>query len=685
MSQLRYPPITPNRPFMLHGGDYNPDQWLDRPDILEEDIRLMKLSNINTVSVGIFAWSTYEPEEGKFNFGWMDQLLDRLHQNGINAILATPSGAKPAWMARKYEEIRRVNKEGRREPQQGRHNHCMTSPVYREKVTIMNTKLAERYGKHPAVAMWHVSNEFGGDCHCPLCKQKFREFLKNRYKTIDALNDAYWSRFWSHSYGSFDEIDALDGSVHALMIDWKRFTTHSMTDFMLHEMKPLRAITPNIPITINMMGFYDGLDYWKMAPHLDLVSWDAYPGWHRGPVHETAAWTAFTHDVYRALKQGKPWLLMECTPSNVNWQGVSPLKRPGVHRLSGLQAVAHGSEGVLYFQFRKGRGSYEKFHGAVVDHAGHENTRTFREVAELGADLAKLKDIVGTTTPAQTALIFDWDNRWAINAEAGPRLEGKDYHKTCFDFYFPLWKRGVACDVIDEGESFDKYKFLIAPMLYMIKPGVGEKLAKFVENGGTLITTYMSGYVNETDLCFLGGFPGGKDSALRKAIGVWAEELDVLNDDEKQKVVMLPGNPLGLSGEYTASQYFEIVHPEGSTAAAEYRTEFFAGTPAVTVNRHGKGQVIHVAARMESKFNDDLIGALVKSTKVVRALDTDLPLGVSAQFRTDGKRKFVFILNFTDQPQQVNLPAGATTLDGKPSGATLQLDAYGGEVLVLPF
>jgi beta-galactosidase len=667
---------------MLHGGDYNPDQWLGRPDILEEDIRLMKLANVNCVSVGIFAWAAYEPHEGQYTFEWMDQVLDRLHKAGVSAILATPSGAKPNWMALKYEEIRRVDRRGQRDPQWHRHNHCYTSPVYREKVAIMNTKLAERYGKHPAVAMWHISNEYGGDCHCPLCKNAFREYLKKKYKTLEALNDAYWSRFWSHTYTDWNQVDALDTSVHGLIIDWKRFVTAQTTDFMLHEMKPLRAITPNIPITINMMGFYDGLDYWRMAPHIDLVSWDAYPGWHKGELYETAAHTAFTHDVYRPMKQGKPWLLMECTPSNVNWQGVSPLKRPGVHRLSGLQAVAHGSDGVLYFQFRKGRGSGEKFHGAIVDHVGHENTRVFKEVSQLGADLAKMKDITGTTTPADVALIFDWDNRWAIQEEQGPRNEGKEYHRTCYEFYLPLWKRGVACDVIDEHQPLDKYKLVIAPMLYMVKGDLGDRLAKFVQNGGTLITTYLSGYVNETDLVLLGGFPGGKESALRKAAGIWAEEIDALNDDEIRKASFKAGNSLGLSGEYSARQYFEILHAEGAQVAAEYTSDFYKDTPAVTVNSYGKGKVIHVAARFEQKFNDDLIASLVKSLKPARAIETDLPAGVSAVFRTDGTTKFVFLMNFTNSPQTVKLPANAKDLDGKQLDASIKLPPYGGEVVL---
>ncbi len=685
MNVQRFAPVLLNTTGLVHGGDYNPDQWLDRPDILAEDIRLMKLAGVTAVSVGIFAWATYEPEEGRFEFKWMDDLLDRLHANGIRAILATPTGAKPNWMAVKYPEIRRVDAKGHRDPQWGRHNHCYTSPVYREKTRILNAKLAERYSNHPAVAMWHISNEYGGECHCDLCKQAFRDFLKVRYGTLTELNNAYWSAFWSHTYTDWTQIGPIDASVHGLVLDWRRFVSHQTCDFMLHEIKPLRAAGTTIPVTINMMGFFDTLDYWKFAPHIDCVTWDAYPGWHNEDTQLTSAWIAFVGDAYRAMKAGKPWLLMESTPSNVNWQDVSPLKRPGVNRLASLLTVAHGSDSVMYFQFRKGRGGMEKFHGAIVDHEGSEHTRVFKEVAALGAELKTFTPIVGTTTPAEVAVIYDWENNWAINASQGPRNVGKAHMATVQSFHEPLWKRGVAVDVIDSEQPLGNYRLVIAPMLYMLKPGVADKLAAFVRRGGTLITTYLTGYVNESDLCFLGGFPGGKHSEFRRAVGVWAEEIDALIDAKKNSIHMAPGNSLGLSGSYEASQYFELIHAETAQAAGTYTSDFYAGRPAVTVNSFGPGRAIHIAARMERRFNEDLLAGLIEKLKLPRAIHTDLPAGVIATYRTDGQRKFVFLLNLTSEPRSVPVPAGHTTLAGTPVPASLDLPSYDVQILVGPW
>lgn len=675
----RFPPITPKRPAMLHGGDYNPEQWLESPEILAEDIRLMKLANVNMVSVGIFSWSMLEPREGQFEFGWMDRLLDTLAKNDIFAALATPSGAKPNWMAFKYPEIRRVEPKGQREHQAGRHNHCYTSPVYREKCTIMNTKLAERYGKHPAVAMWHVSNEYGGDCHCDLCKGAFRKWLQAKYKTLDALNLAYWSRFWSHTFGDWNEVDWLDGSVHGLNIDWKRFVTHQTVDFFRHESAPLRKITPDIPITVNMMGMYEPLNYWKFAPHVDVIAWDSYPRWHCDQdLCFEAGWTAFVHDLNRSIKQ-RPFMLIESTPSITNWATVSPLKRPGMHRVTSLQAIAHGSDSVMYFQWRKSRGSCEKFHGAVVDHVGHENTRVFGEVAELGDDLSKLKEVAGTMPKAHAAVIFDWENRWAFNASAGPRNVEKLIDQTGVEHYLPLWRRGIACDVIDSEQPFDQYKILIAPMLYMIRPGVAERMAKFVESGGTLVMTYCSAIVNETDLCFLGGAPGGKDSPLRKALGIWSEELDALPDSRPQSIVADSANSIGLSGSYTAKHYCDLIHLEGAKALATYANDFYAGRPALTVNNFGKGKAYYVASRNDARFMDDFIGSL--SSGLPRAVDAKLPEGVSAVAREADGARYIFLMNFGESPMKVDLGKDHIDVLNSEKVRTVELKAYDARVL----
>ena len=370
---------------LLHGGDYNPEQWLRYSGILDEDFRLFQLARINAITIGVFSWAALEPEEGRYDFGWMDDIFERAARHDMTVILATPSGGKPNWLAQLYPEIRRVTKAGVRDPQMLRHNHCLTSPVYREKVHGINSRLAERYGKHPSLALWHISNEYGGYCYCPLCVGGFQEWLKAHYGSLDALNEAYWARFWSHTYTAWEQVVPIDESVNGLILDWKRFMTHQCCSFIRNEANPLRGHSPDIPVTTNLMGNFDDYNYWELAREIDIVSWDSYPFWHAtNPAfdeYEQGVVTAFQHDCFRSMKGGKPFLVMETTPSQLNWAPVSPLRRPGIHRLNGLQAIAHGSDSVCYFQLRKSRGSREQWHGSVIDHAGNAGTRVFRDVA----------------------------------------------------------------------------------------------------------------------------------------------------------------------------------------------------------------------------------------------------------------------------------------------------------------
>ena len=654
---MKYNPIIKDFPHFLHGGDYNPEQWMETPEIWDEDMRLMKLANCNSMTVGVFAWSALEPEEGHFEFGWLDTIMDKIADNGGKVILATPSGARPAWMSQKYPEVLQTTEKREMRLHGGRHNHCFTSPIYREKVRIMNTKLAERYKNHPALGMWHISNELRGGCHCKLCEEAFRNWLKERYDNdLDKLNHAWWTAFWSHRYSDWSQIESPsslgESSLHGLTLDWRRFTTYQMIDFVKDEIAPLKAITPDIPVTTNFMETFSGLDYFKLAEVLDVVSWDNYPSWHNEEGDEEVAMkTGFVHDLNRSLKGGKPFMLMESTPSLVNWHPVNKIKRPGMHLLSSMQAVAHGSDTVQYFQWRKSRGSSEKFHGAVVDHCGHENTRVFRDVAGVGGALKKLDKVVGTAVPAETAIIFDWDNRWAIEDCQALRNKEKDYLPLCQEYYKPLWENGIPTDIIDSEQDFEKYKLIVAPMLYMVKPGVAKRLEDFVSNGGTLVTTYFTGYVNETDLCFLGGFPG----PLRKLIGVWAEEMDSLYDTDTNSVIMNPGNDLGIKGEFTLRHYCEVIHAETAEVLAAYKEDYYSGMPAVTVNSFGKGKAYHIAARVDEEFLREFYKAITPKTGITKALDAALPKGVSAQLRTDGVNDFIFIMNFTQQEQIIKV------------------------------
>ncbi|MBM7539987.1 beta-galactosidase [Amphibacillus cookii] len=651
-----FKPISNKLPKLLHGADYNPEQWLAYPEVFEEDLRLMKLANCNVMSVGIFSWAKLEPEEGVFDFEWLDQVIDRLHDNGVSVFLATPSGARPTWMSEKYPEVLRVEKNRVRNLHGMRHNHCFTSPVYREKTEIMNTKLAERYSDHPGVLGWHISNEYGGECHCDYCQEAFRNWVKAKYQTLDALNHAWWTTFWSHTYTSWSQVESPaphgETMVHGQNLDWKRFVTDQTLDFYRHEVKPLKVKNPDLPVTANFMELFEGLNYDKFADDLDVVSWDSYPTWHDAKDQRgVAAYTAMNHDWFRSLKGGQPFLLMESTPSLTNWQDISKLKKPGMHILSSLQAVAHGSDSVQYFQWRKSRGSSEKFHGAVVDHAGHEHTRVFKEVAELGETLTKLDGLVGASVEPEVAIIFDTENRWAINDAQGPRNIGIHYERTVQEHYQAFWEQGIPVDVIGMERDLSSYKLVIAPMLYMVKAGVGERIEQFVETGGTFVTTYWSGIVNETDLCFLNGFPG----PLRKTLGIWSEEIDALYAHETNAIQINKANQLGLSGRYQVRDLCDLIHLEGATPLANYQDDFYQGRPALTVNQLGTGKAYYMAARQTLDFNRDFYRALAKQLDLKPVIDQALPDGVTVQQRSNETTDFVFVQNYSDQVRVVTL------------------------------
>ncbi|MDR2648783.1 MAG: beta-galactosidase [Clostridiales bacterium] len=665
---MRCSPIIPKIPHFLHGGDYNPEQWIPwKDEIWPEDVRLMKLAEINVVSIGIFSWAALEPEEGRFTFEWLDDIMDMLHANGVTAILAAPSGARPVWMARKYPEILRVRAAGGRNLFGGRHNHCWSSPVYREKVRTINAKLAERYKDHPALGMWHVSNEYSGDCHCENCQEAFRDFLRKKYGSLDALNTAYWSAFWSHTYFDWDDVEPPspvgETSVHGLSLDWMRFTTEQAVDFYMNEIAPLKAITPGIPCTTNLMGTFFGLDYFRLGEVLDVVSWDNYPSWGNDENDDhVGCLTAFSHDLMRGCGRQKPFLLMESSPSATNWQRVAKLRRPGVHLLSSMQAVAHGSDSVQYFQFRQSRGAAEKFHGAAVQHAGHEHTRVFRDVREVGQALLKIDCVRGSSVKNHVAIIYDWPNRWALSYAQG-MLNGeievgrvtsddKGYLGAVLMHYRAFWERGVGVDIIDSSMDPNPYSLVVAPMLYMLRPSCAERLEAFVRRGGRLVTTYMTGYADENDLCFLGGFPG----PLRNTAGVWAEEIDALKEGHYVSV-------LQDGREYKAFGLCEIIHADKETQVlASYGAEFYAGSPALTNHPLGNGSAYHMAARMEQMFLNDFYAKLTSSLDIKPVLPGPIPAGVSVTSRTGGKNEYVFVLNLLDGEVKVNLERGGYDL-----------------------
>ncbi len=664
--------LFPQAGGFLHGGDYNPEQWLDRPDILEEDVRLMKKAGVNSATLGVFSWSVLEPAEGEFHFEWLEAIIDRLYQNGIYTVLSTPSGARPAWLDAAYPEAMRVDRTGMRAHHGGRHNHCMSSPIYREKVALIDRKLAERFGSHPGVIMYHISNEFSGECFCPHCVKKFRGYLADKYDNdIEKLNAAWWTAFWSHRYNSFEQIEPPfangETSVMGLNLEWKRFITWNTNDFMKAEIEVLHSVTPDIPTTANLMRLFGGLDYRKMAPDMDVVSWDNYPTFHNDweTLADTMTETAFQHAVMRSLKRGKPFMMMESAPGLVNWQPVNKLKRPGVHRLACIQAVACGSDSVQYFQWRKGRGSYEQFHGAVVDHIGTDDTRVFREVAEVGELLRKIAPAAGTTVKPRAALLFDWDNRWAIDDAKAFSQASKKYEETCIDIWKAFFRLGVDMDVVGSDEDLSDYNVVAAPMLYMLQPGTAENLTKFVERGGQLFATYCTGYVDKEQLCFLGGFPG---DGLKSLFGIVSEEIDSLYPSDRNGIVLEDGSC------WEVRDYAEILRVQDAQVLGTYADDFYKGTAALTCKEYGKGRAYYAAARTAAEQMEPLFEKMLTDAGIpVRKL----PEGVECHVRSGESGNYAFYLNSMSEQVSVSGVAGRELVTDAEVEGVLTLPAFG--------
>lgn len=653
---------------ILFGGDYNPNQW--PKEIWEEDIRIFKKASINSATVNVFSWAKIQPSENCYDFEELDQIIEKLSTEGFDIVLATSTAALPAWMFKKYPEVARTDYDGRHHKFGQRHNACPNSLVYQKYAERLATKLAERYGENPQVTCWHINNEYGGECYCDNCEKAFRVWLKDKYHTIEALNKAWNMEFWGHTVYEWDEIvlpNALSEGIGydktafaGISIDYRRFNSDSLLKNYMMERDAIRKIDPTTPITTNLMGTFKGLDYFKWAKEMDLVSWDNYPSYN-------TPWSlvAMTHDLMRGLKQ-QPFMLMEQTPSQQNWQPYNSLKKPGQMRAQSYQTIAHGADTIQYFQLRRSIGACEKFHGAVIEHVGHEDTRVFRETAALGAELAQLSDIIGTQTQAQVAVIFDWDNYWALEYTSGPTVDLK-YVEQIHRYYRYFYDQNIAVDLVPVDADLSKYKLVAAPVLYMIKEGMQERLTDFVKQGGALLTTYMSGIVDQSDNVHLGGYPG----PLRELAGIWVEEIDALAPEQSNGVSLVNEELTG-----TSNLVSDLIHLENAEALAHYTSNFYAGMPAVTKNTFGDGTVYYFGGQLEDQLQDQLFKTIVKETDITPVIEEATKLEIAC--RENEEAKFFVIINFHEEAQPLpEMFVGKTDLlTGKVLSSEMMLTQY---------
>ncbi|MDR2973634.1 MAG: beta-galactosidase [Propionibacteriaceae bacterium] len=511
---------------VLYGGDYNPEQW--PPRVWDEDQAAFDLAGINTLTINVFSWATLEPVEGSYNFTELDRIIGRIEQADRHIVLATSTGAMPPWLPLNHPDVLRTDFEGRCHVYGQRHNACPSSPSFRERSVALAEQLAIHYGGRESIIAWHIGNEYGGACYCRTCAAGFRVWLRERYGDLDRLNDAWNTSFWSHSYTDWAQImppNALSEhwkgedytAFQGTTLDYRRFMTDALLDCFLGEKEAIRRHDANTPVTTNFMGLFRPIDYFRWSEHLDFASWDNYP-----PDMHSEVRMALTHDLNRGLKKGQPFWVMEQTPSRTASRDVNPLKRPGVMGLWSWQAVAHGADAVLFFQMRASRGACEKYHGAVIDHSGRTDTRTFREVAALGAQFHDLADLtIGATTPARVALIWDWDSWWAWEMTDGVNRHLK-YMDLVLSYYRAFWKLGVDVDVVPMDANLTKYDIVLAPLMHMIKGDIIDRLQVVAQRGGTVVTGLMSGRVDESDnaiLCHAG-------SVLAELAGIQIEEVD---------------------------------------------------------------------------------------------------------------------------------------------------------------
>ncbi len=631
-------------PYILFGGDYNPDQWDE--NTLLEDMVYFQEAHINTVILPVFSWAKLEPSEGEYDFGWLDHILDVLDQNDIHYILATPTSAQPAWMSAKYPEILPVDIEGRKRTHGMRVFFCVNSEKYRERAAAIAQAMADRYHDRKGLSGWHVANEYGTSCYCDHCREKFRQWLKHRYGTISSLNEHWQTSFWGKTLYRFDEIilpTALNDDYQfnpAVELDYQRFKTDSTIECFENEAKILKAATPTLPVFTNISGYIKKLDQFQMVPHMDVAGWDNYPG-----PRDTRDLPALKHDIMRAAKDGQSYYVAEQSPAQQNWQPYNKLKKPGELRRIAYQGLAHGSDSSLYFQMRQSRAGQEKLHGAVITRVGNDKTRTFREIAALGGELEKLGSrFVGARTQAQVGVIFDWDNWRALEGCSGPSQD-KDYIKEVQRFYAPFYYCNIPVDIVKVTSDFSKYRILAAPCLYMLKDGVADKITEFVRDGGTLITNYLTGYADENDRCRFGAYPG----PLRKVTGIWVEETDALFPDEANSIHEIADT----ERHYQADFLCDLIHTEGAEPLAVYDSDFYQGMPAVTVNSYGEGKAYYIATRLERAYLDHLFERITEDVKVHPVLESQGEVEIQKREK-DGVNTW-FLINYDTKESVVQL------------------------------
>lgn len=647
---------------MAYGGDYNPEQWPE--EIWQEDVRLMGEAGVNLVSLGIFAWARLEPQPGQYDFAWLDRIMDLLHAHHIRVDLATATASPPPWLAKLYPESLPVNAEGTMLWPGSRQQYCPSSPAYRKAAQALVSRLAERYKDHPALVLWHINNEYAchlSECFCDESARDFRRWLQQHYGNLSALNTAWATAFWSQQYSDWDEINppraAPTYQNPTQQLDWRRFCSDALLACFELERAILKDFTPDVPITTNFMHLFKPLNYWQWAAREDLVSIDMYPD----PVDPQAhVYAALNYDLMRSLGGGRPWLLMEQAPSQVNWRPYNLVKLPGQMRLWSHQALARGSAGVMFFQWRASKAGSEKFHSGMVPHAGTES-RTWREIVALGHELRQLDAVLPTRVRADVAIVFDWESWWALELDSKPSVDLRLIEQLR-TYYDPLFQRNITVDFVPPGADLQSYRLVLVPNLYLVQDAAAQVLKDYVAGGGTLVMSLFSGIVDEHDHIRLGGYP----APFRTLLGLRIEEFAPYASDQCNELRTDDG------ATFKCDLWSDSINLEGAVPIAEYADGFLSSYPAVTRHAFGQGAAYYVGTRPAEAGMVWVLDRACGDADIAPA--ATVPEGIEAVRREYGSTTLLYLLNHGHTSVEIAVEGPAHDLiTGQDVGRTITL------------
>ncbi len=655
---------------LLYGADWNPEQW--HPDVWREDVALMRDAGVNLVTVGVFSWATIEPRPGRFELGWLERVVDLAADHGILVDLATPTASPPPWLGVLWPGTRAVTRDGVRMSHGSRNHFCPSSPQYRERAVAIAQVLVEHFGSHPGVRMWHVGNEYGQVCWCEHCAHGFRAWLRERYGGLDELNRAWGTTFWSQRYDEWSQVIPPRAAPYLVnptqSLDHRRFASDQLLALYLEQRAVVRAHAPGVPVTTNLMGFHHPTDYWRWAPHLDVVADDVYgdPADAQDVVR-----VALTHDLARGLAGGRPWMVMEQAAGAVSWRPHNVPKTTAQLRLDSLRAVARGADGSCFFQWRASVVGAERFHSALVPHAGPDTDR-HRAVVAHGAELAALRRVAGTRVTARVALVFDWSSWWAAEEPAGPS-ERLRVLPQVLAYYRPLWEAGVAVDVVPPGADLGAYDLVVAPHLHLVDDAHVPGLRAVVEHGAVLLLGPFSGVVDRDAHVRTGRFP----VPFADLVGGSGEEHVPLADAG----VRVRSD---LLGDVEVHDWAERLRVDDGEAVATVVGGDLDGCPLVLRRRHPTGgQGWYVGALLPQSGVDAVVRACLEAAGVRG------PAGLRADPDVEVVRRgdVVFCLNASDRPRAVVLDRAAAgtwhdLLTGADVTGRVPLAAHGALALI---